>query len=140
MSSRTQPVAADHAARIGLVVRWCRAQMVLWSPQGMDAPQIARSAFTSEDRARAVRHNFNEHGFDSLVPAYRRPASDLQPSPSREIKKIVRSRPQDHQLLFSTWSLSKLAEFLVPEGVVDDRATRVSGLGSARRACSHLQH
>ncbi len=38
----------------------------------------------------------------------------------REIKKIAVSRPQDHNLPFSTWSLSKLAEFLVAEGVVDD--------------------
>ncbi|HVF74329.1 MAG TPA: IS630 family transposase, partial [Acidimicrobiales bacterium] len=29
-------------------------------------------------------------------------------------------RPTDHDLPFSTWSLSKLAEFLVAEGVVDD--------------------
>ena len=36
------------------------------------------------------------------------------------IKKIALSRPQDHNLPFSTWSLSKLAEFLVAEGVVDD--------------------
>ena len=38
----------------------------------------------------------------------------------REIKKIALSRPVDHDLPFSTWSLSKLAEFLVAEGVVDD--------------------
>ena len=30
------------------------------------------------------------------------------------------SRPADHGLAFSTWSLSKLAEFLVAQGVVDD--------------------
>ena len=30
------------------------------------------------------------------------------------------SRPADHGLPFSTWSLAKLAEFLVAEGVVDD--------------------
>ena len=30
------------------------------------------------------------------------------------------SRPVDHGLPFSTWSLSKLADFLVAEGVVDD--------------------
>ena len=30
------------------------------------------------------------------------------------------SRPVDHALPFSTWSLTKLAEFLVVEGVVDD--------------------
>ena len=38
----------------------------------------------------------------------------------REIKKIALSRPVDHGLPFSTWSLTKLAEFLVAEGVVDD--------------------
>ena len=38
----------------------------------------------------------------------------------REIKKVALSRPVDHNLPFSTWSLSKLAEFLVAEGVVDD--------------------
>jgi hypothetical protein len=38
----------------------------------------------------------------------------------REIKKIALGRPADHDLPFSTWSLSKLAEHLVAEGVVDD--------------------
>ena len=33
---------------------------------------------------------------------------------------IARSRPAEHDLPFSAWSLSKLAEFLVAEGVVDD--------------------
>jgi hypothetical protein len=38
----------------------------------------------------------------------------------REIKKVALSCPGDHGLPFSTWSLSKLAKFLVAEGVVDD--------------------
>ena len=38
----------------------------------------------------------------------------------REIKKIARARPGDYDLPFSSWSLSKLAEFLVAEGVVDE--------------------
>jgi hypothetical protein len=38
----------------------------------------------------------------------------------REIRKIALSRPVDHDLPFSTRSLSKLALFLVAEGVVDD--------------------
>jgi hypothetical protein len=37
-----------------------------------------------------------------------------------EIRKLGLTRPQDHNLPFSTWSLSKLAEFLVAEGAVDD--------------------
>lgn len=105
----------------GSVVRWRRAQIVLWSAQRMDVPAIARIAFTSEDRVRAVIHNFNEDGFDSLAPKYAggRPPTFTLPQ-RREIKKIALSRPEDHDLPFSTWSLSKLAEFLVAEGVVDD--------------------
>jgi hypothetical protein len=38
----------------------------------------------------------------------------------REIKKIAKSRPAEHGLPFSRWSLAKLADFLVAEGVVED--------------------
>jgi transposase len=105
----------------GSVVTWRRAQMVLLSAQGMDVAQIATVAFTSEDRVRAVLHNFNDDGFESLYPKYSggRPPTFTLPQ-RREIKKIALSRPADHDLPFSTWSLSKLAEFLVAEGVVDD--------------------
>ncbi len=105
----------------GSVVTWRRAQMVLLSAQGMDVGQIAEVAFTSPDRVREVIHNFNDDGFDSLYPRYaggRPPKFTLRQR--REIKKIALARPTDHDLPFSTWSLSKLAEFLVAEGVVDD--------------------
>ena len=105
----------------GSVVRWRRAQIVLWSAQRMDVPPIAKIAFTSEDRVREVIHNFNADGFDSLAAKYSggRPPKFTLPE-RREIKKVALSRPVDHNLPFSTWSLSKLAEFLVAEGVVDD--------------------
>jgi len=105
----------------GAVVTWRRAQMVLWSAQGMSVPQIARRAFTSEDRVRDVLHNFNTDGFDSLYPRYaggRPPVFTL--AQRREIKKIAKSKPTGHGLPFSRWSLSRLAEFLVAEGVVED--------------------
>jgi len=118
----------------GSVVRWRRAQVVLWSAQAMDVPQIARIAFTSEDRVREVIHNFNADGFDSLAPRYAggRPPKFTLPE-RRAIKKIALSRPEDHKLPFSTWSLSKLAEFLVAEGWWTTSATRDSGRFSARR-------
>ncbi|HEY5990169.1 MAG TPA: IS630 family transposase [Streptosporangiaceae bacterium] len=105
----------------GSVVTWRRAQMVLLSAQGMDVAQIAKVAFTSEDRVRAVLHNFNDDGFESLYPKYSggRPPTFRLPQ-RREIKKIALARPEDHDLPFSTWSLAKLADFLVAEGVVDD--------------------
>ncbi len=105
----------------GSVVTWRRAQMVLLSAQGMDAAAIAKVAFTSEDRVRDVIRNFNADGFASLYPKYkggRPPKFTL--GQRRKIKKIAKSRPAGHDLPFSTWSLSKLAEFLVAEGVVDD--------------------
>jgi transposase len=68
-----------------------------------------------------VLHNFNLDGFDSLYPRYaggRPPTFTL--AQRRQIKQVALSRPVDHDLPFSTWSLAKLAEFLVAEGVVDD--------------------
>jgi transposase len=105
----------------GSVVTWRRAQMVLLSAQGMDVAAIAKVAFTSEDRVRDVIRNFNADGFSSLYPKYkggRPPKFTL--GQRREIKKIAKARPAEYDLPFSTWSLAKLAEFLVAEGVVDD--------------------
>ena len=105
----------------GSVVTWRRAQMVLLSAQGMDVAAIAKVAFTSEDRVRDVIRNFNADGFSSLYPRYkggRAPKFTL--GQRREIKKIAKSHPANHGLPFSTWSLAKLAEFLVAEGVVND--------------------
>jgi transposase len=103
------------------VVTWRRAQMVLLSAQGMPVAKIAEVSFTSDDRVRDVIHNFNTDGFDSLYPKYKggRPKTFTLPE-RREINKIAKPRPAEHGLPFSTWSLTKLADFLVAEGVVDD--------------------
>jgi transposase len=87
----------------------------------MDVTKIAEVTFTSPDRVRDVIHNFNADGFTSLYPKYKggRPKTFTLPE-RREIKKIAESRPVEHGLPFSAWSLVKLAEFLVAEGVVDD--------------------
>lgn len=105
----------------GSVVTWRRAQVILLSAQGRDAAAIAEVTFTSPDRVRDVIRNFNDDGFASLYPKYAggRPRTFTLPE-RREIKKIAKSRPGEHGLPFSTWSLSKLADFLVAEGVVDD--------------------
>jgi transposase len=58
---------------------------------------------------------------DSLYPKYAggRPRTFTLPE-RREIKKIAKSKPVEHGLPFSAWSLSKLADFLVADGVIDD--------------------
>jgi transposase len=63
----------------------------------------------------------NLDGFDALYPRYaggRPPTFTL--AQRRQIKQVALSRPVDHDLPFSTWSLAKLADFLVAEGVVED--------------------
>jgi transposase len=105
----------------GSVVTWRRAQMVLLSAQGIPVAKIAEVTFTSPDRVRDVIHDFNTDGFQALYPKYKggRPGI-FTPSTRREIKKIAKSKPAEHGLPFSAWSLAKLADFLVAEGVVDD--------------------
>jgi transposase len=105
----------------GSVVTWRRAQMVLLSAQGLPVAKIAEVTFTSPDRVRDVIHDFNTDGFEALYPKYKggRPRTFTLPE-RREIKKIAKSKPAEHGLPFSTWSLAKLADFLVAEGVVDD--------------------
>ena len=101
----------------------------------MDAPAIAKVAFTSEDRVRDVIRNFNADGFDSLCPKYKggHPTKFTLPQ-RREIKKIARSKAVEHDLPFSTWSLDGLADFLVAEGAAQTSATRACGFCSAPRA------
>lgn len=107
---------------------------MLWSAQAMDVSALAKIAFTSEDRAREVIHNFNADGFDSLAPKFAGGHAPMFTFPERQaIKKIALSRPQDH-LPSSTWSLSKLTEFLVAEGWSTTSAMRASGSCSERRA------
>jgi transposase len=126
---RVREISNDEGQRLlrivrrssGSVVTWRRAQMVLLSAQGMDPAGIAKVTFTSVDRVRDVIHNFDVDGFDSLRPKYaggRPPKFD--PAQRAEIKKVALSRPGDHGLPFSTWSLSKLADLLVAQGVVED--------------------
>ena len=66
-------------------------------------------------------HNFNADGFDALRPkcAGGRPPKFTLPQRT-EIKKVALGRPADRGLPFLTWSLPKLADFLVAEGLVDD--------------------
>ena len=106
---------------IGSVVTWWRARTVLLSAQKMSAAKIAEVTFAGEDRVGDVIRNFDADGFDSLYPKYAggRPRTFNLPE-RREIKKIAKSRPVEHALPFSTWSLSKVADFLVAEGVLDD--------------------
>ena len=105
----------------GSVVTWRRAQIVLLAAQRMPAPKIAEVVFSDADTVRDVIHNFNRDGFDALYPRYRggRPRTFTLPE-RQQIKRIALSVPSDLGQPFATWSLAKLADYLVAEGVVTD--------------------
>ena len=75
---RVREISADEGGRLlrlmrrssGSVVTWRREQIVLWSAQGMEVGQVARLAFSSEDRVRKVNRRCNEDGFESLYTRY----------------------------------------------------------------------
>jgi len=75
---RVREIGDDEGNRLRRIVRrgtgpevtWRRTQMVSWSAQGMSVAQIARPAFTRDDRVRDVLRNFNADGLDSLYPRY----------------------------------------------------------------------
>jgi len=105
----------------GSVVTWRRAQIVLLAAQQMPAARIAEVVFSDADTVREVIHNFNRDGFDALYPRYRggRPRTFTLPQ-RQQIKRIALAIPTDLGQPFATWSLAKLADYLVAEGVVDD--------------------
>ena len=103
------------------------------SAQGMTPPRIAEVVFTDPDTVREVIHNFNRDGFDALYPRYRggRPRTFTLPE-RQQIKRIALSVPTDLGQPFATWSLAKLADYLVAEGVVDGHLPRGAAAAAAR--------
>src|SRR5436309_2619729 len=105
----------------GSVVTWRRAQIVLLAAQRMPAARIAEVVFTDPDTVRDVIHNFNRDGFEALYPRYRGGRPRTFSLPQRQAnKRIALAIPTDLGQPFATWSLAKLADYLVDEGVVDD--------------------
>jgi transposase len=105
----------------GSVVTWRRAQIVLLAAQRMPPVRIAEVVFTDPDTVRDVIHNFNRDGFEALYPRYKggRPRRFTLPE-RQQIKRIALSVPSDLGQPFATWSLAKLADYLVAEEVVTD--------------------
>lgn len=97
-----------------------RAHVVLASAQGMRVPEIARRYHYSKKWIRRIIHLFNEKGVDAIFPHY---AGGRPPTFTREQKagiiEVALSRPGDLGLPFTQWSLSKLREYVIEQGVVE---------------------
>jgi transposase len=101
-------------------VRLRRAIVVLMSGQGQTVPDITSLLQVSADYVRDVIHAFNERGFDALDPKWsggrpRRIGEQLR----EWICLIARTSPADWGITaFSTWSLAKLRDHLLDQGIV----------------------
>ncbi|MFI2279615.1 IS630 family transposase [Nocardia beijingensis] len=101
-------------------VRMRRAIVVMASAQRQPVPAIARLMQVSEAYVRQVIHEFNERGFDALDPKWSAGRPKKVDRATRErIACIARCCPRDLGWPFSTWSLSKLREVLISNGIAE---------------------
>jgi len=101
-------------------VRMRRAIVVMMSGQGQTVRDISSLLQVSDDYVRDVIHAFNERGFDALDP---KPSGGRRKRIGEQLRNwictIARTSPADWGLTgFSTWSLTKLREHLLTEGIV----------------------
>jgi transposase len=97
-----------------------RAIVVLMSGQGRCVRDIVSLMQVSEDYMCDVIHAFNERGFDALDP---KPSGGRRKKIGEQLRTwictIARTSPSSWgRTGFSTWSLSKLRELLLAEGIV----------------------
>jgi len=95
-----------------------RAAIVLASATGLSAAQVARALLTDESHVREVIHDFNERGFDSLVPNWRggRPRRIGDDERAR-IVAVAGARPDSQGVPLTRWSLRRLSRFLAGQGI-----------------------
>ncbi|MGH8964519.1 MAG: IS630 family transposase, partial [Actinomycetes bacterium] len=101
-------------------IRVRRATIIMASASGTQVPAIARLVAADEDTVRDVIHAFNERGFDALDP---KPSGGRPRKIGEQLREwiclIARTSPADWGITaFSTWSLAKLRDHLLDEGIV----------------------
>jgi transposase len=109
-----EPEEAQRLVRITRTrVRLRRAGIVLASVQGRSASEAAAMFAMKPQYAREVIHAFNEQGFAALDPKWSggRPAR-FGPPVRESVCRVAKTPPQRLGRPFTTWSLSKLVEYL----------------------------
>lgn len=97
-----------------------RARIILHSMKGMPCNQIDEKIGCEARKVRNAINAFNTHGIDALK---RQKAPGAKPKLSKEPKAqvlmIAATEPKKLHLHFTTWSLQKLQQYLINQGVVD---------------------
>ena len=122
-----RPLSMDEGRKVQRItrtakdpVRLRRAIVVMMSGQGQTVRDITLLLQVGEDYVRDVIHAFNERGFDALDPKWSGgPRKKIGEQLRSWICTIARTSPADWGLTgFSTWSLTKLRDHLLAEGIV----------------------
>jgi len=97
-----------------------RAQVVLASAQGSKAPHIARRFYFSVAHVRTIIKSFNAEGVEALAPKYGigRPAKFSEEQRSFIVETAL-CPPDLLGQPFTRWSLAKLRDFVIADGIVD---------------------
>ncbi|MHA6792255.1 helix-turn-helix domain-containing protein [Pseudonocardia bannensis] len=116
-------------------VRMRRAIVVMMSGQGQTVRDITALLQVSEDYVRDVIHAFNERGFDALDPKW---SGGRRRKIGKQVREwiclIARTSPAECGLTgFSTWSLAKLRDYLLAEGIVAELSRETLRGDPARR-------
>lgn len=97
-----------------------RTMVVLHSYQGFTPPKIAQMLFWSEHWVRRIIKDFNEMGKDALYPSK---APGKEPVFTKKIRQqlvdLAASSPRDHGMPIQTWSLERLRDTAIREGIVE---------------------
>lgn len=96
-----------------------RAQVILSSAQGFTPPYIARLVGLTPDWVRILIHQFNLHGFKMLKPQWVAGGNWKFTEEQKEsLLSLATSRPRGLGLPFAQWSLARLRDEAVRQGIV----------------------
>lgn len=105
-----------------------RAQVVAFSGQGMQAKTIASFLYLHEEYVRELIRRFNEGSFAALQPRPRKGRKRaLEAEEVAAVLEVATSRPKDFGMPLTTWSLRKLADFLVRRKLVAKTTANMLG-------------
>ena len=127
MTISVRPISNEEGNKLRRIVRHGRepvevrrAQVILASAQGFTPPNISDIVGMSEDYIRELIHRFNLKGFAMLKPSWK-PGGNWKftEKQKEQLVALATSRPKDLGLPFSQWSLSRLREAAIKQGIVD---------------------
>lgn len=97
-----------------------RASVLLAADAGMTPVEIQRIHLAHATYVRKIIHAFNEQGMASVGNRYGLTHPNKFPASVQEkIKEIVVTPPDHLGLPFGQWSLSKLREYLISQGITE---------------------